>query len=729
MKRAKQLRNRIIPPGSRRETTMRVALYGLTILRREGLIYFFKRLYQISSWQTNAIYQSIRYKLNTHGSAKVIRVEEIHVNPQPQPHQVMVDIIICIQDSLVNIQQCLSSVAEYTTPPFTLTLVDNGNDNNTRRYLTNFANEHSCKLLRNDRALAYPLAANLGLKTTSAEFVILLNSNTLVAPGWLDRMVACAQSNPKIGLVGPLSNEGKFQSIAGMYKEEQTDNPLPLNIPAAQMSDWVAKYSKRLYPEMRYLDSYCLMIRHKMIDQIGFINAENTTAGHDEWGNYFLLASKAGWQLALADDTYIFHTQFNSLTQEGLHKREIRQDAFHVQNQAQPSTSETIANYHNNLVLYGIRSHNHQIIERESIIQQGHERHSNRRVLFVSPIRVLSGGANLIILAARAMQQMGVDVQIMNLQVHRAWFQKNYPDLKLPVVFGDIEDVPQIVVNFDAVVATSNPTVSWIVPASAKRPDMAIGYYIQDYEPYFYPPDSHEYRKATASYTLIPNLLRMVTTPWISDQIRLHHGVSCHVVGAHMDVDLFQPRPRTDLSWPDRPLRIAAMIRPTTDRRNPKMTMQILQQASNMYGSKLEFYLFGCKPTDPGFAPLAKDFPWQLAGELHSTQMANLLNESDIFVDYSVFQAFGLTALESMACGLSAVVPSKGGGGIYAKHEKNCLVVDSSDQNVSYSALQRLIEDDTLRPKLQMDAIATAAQFYPEFPALNILNALFSDDK
>jgi glycosyltransferase involved in cell wall biosynthesis len=387
------------------------------------------------------------------------------------------------------------------------------------------------------------------------------------------------------------------------------------------------------------------------------------------------------------------------------------------------------ADFHSQLVQQGIHNFAQVIKERESIIKQGYEGYSNRRVLFVSPIRVLGGGANLIILAAQAMQRMGVDVHLMNLRVHQSWFDRNYPDLNLPIIFRDIEDIPKLATDFDAVIATSNPTVTWIVPAVHINPTLVTGYYIMDYEPYFYSRDSHEYKKAFDSYTLLPNLIRTVITHWISDQIQLHHHVHSQVVGGHIDTNLFQPRQHAEPSWPDRPLRITAMIRPSTTRRNPKMTMAILQKASKMYSSSLEFRLFGCDPDDPGFAALDRDFPWRLAGQLRSTQMANLLNESDIFVDYSDFQAFGLTALESMACGLSVILPACGGTEAYAKHEENCLVVDTHDEKASFRALQRLIEDDKFRQKLQMNAISTAAKFFPELPALNILKELFSEAK
>jgi len=381
---------------------------------------------------------------------------------------------------------------------------------------------------------------------------------------------------------------------------------------------------------------------------------------------------------------------------------------------------------HDQLVLHGISSHNQQLGERNALLRQGNEQYGGRRVLFLAPIRVLSGGANLIILAARAMQRMGVNAHILNMRMNRNWFEKAFKEPDIPVIFADLEDVAAVASGYDAVIATSNPTVSWMKPVSAKRPDLPVGYYIQDYEPYFYPKGSHEFKRAAASYTLLPGMVRMATTAWIADMIMRYHQVDCNIVGAHLDSDLFRPRPRSTPASPDRPIRILAMIRPSTPRRNPTMTVSILKQASEVYGTRVEITLFGCDPIEPGFASLVEDLPCQLAGQLRPTQMANLLNEVDIFVDFSDFQALGLAALEAMACGLAVIVPARGGTDTYARHDENCLVVDTHDQTACYQALQRLIEDHQLRTNIQANAIATASGFFPEHSAINILNALFS---
>jgi glycosyltransferase involved in cell wall biosynthesis len=381
---------------------------------------------------------------------------------------------------------------------------------------------------------------------------------------------------------------------------------------------------------------------------------------------------------------------------------------------------------HSAKILEGDTWYNRMLPERKSLISQGRELFNNRRVLFVLPVLGAGGGSNSVFLAVQAMQKMGVDAQIMNLEANRKPFLKSYPNVNVPLFFGQIDDIPALAGNYDAVVATSNITVAWIAPAAARHPGLVTGYYIQDYEAYFYPEGSEGYRKAAASYTMLPEQVRCVTTQWILDQIELQHGLACHLVGGHIDTDLFRPRPLAKEPAANGKIRIAAMIRPVSERRNPRMTMQILEQAYQKYGSRLEFILFGCEPYDPGFAPLPKRFPWQLAGELRPAQIANLLNQADIFVDYSTFQALGLTALEAMACGVAAIVPSNGGTGTFARHEENCLVVDSHDQTASYAALERLIDNEGLRYKLQRNAIATGLHYYPELPALNILKALFA---
>ena len=726
----RRLRERIIPVGSHRENFLRMVWRAITILFREGPISLFRRVRIKAFWQTRAAYQNIRYRLAPPSEAKFVEVEEINARPPTLPRQAGVDIVICVHNALYDVQCCLAAVSECTNAPYSLILVDDGSQVETRDYLIEFTRRYGCKLICNEKARGYTLAANQGLSVSSAEFVVLLNSDAIVTTAWLDRMVACAQSNTKIGLVGPLSNQATWQSIPETFQgDEWAENPLPLNVSIPQVGEWVARYSWCLYPQMKFLNGFCLLIRRQVIEEVGYFDEENFGVGYGEENDYCLRARKAGWQLTLADDAYVYHAMSRSYNSERRKRLSERANMVLAQKHGQPIIDEDTTDCRYNRVLLGIRAHSRYYAEREALVDEARKRFAGRRVLFLLPVGLAGGGANVIVLTAQLLHRMGIDAHIMNLPVFRTPFEQVYPELDVPILYCEAEDVAEAAIRYDAVVATLNTTVAWIVPAVAQKPELVVGYYIQDYEPYFYPPDTKERKIAYDSYTLLTKLVRGCTTQWIYDEIQRHHQVPCHIIGAAYDTDLFWPRPRPGPEWPDRPLRIAAMIRPNSERRSPLLTMEILSKASKIYGARLEFKLFGTLPTDPGFEPLPKDFPWELGGELRPKQVANLLNESDIFVDYSSFQALGITALEAMSCGVAVIVPQNGGVHTFARPEENCLLVDTSDPQACLQALQRLIDDHALRTRLQRNAIPAVAQFHLEGPTFKLLEALFPTDR
>lgn len=153
--------------------------------------------------------------------------------------------------------------------------------------------------------------------------------------------------------------------------------------------------------------------------------------------------------------------------------------------------------------------------------------------------------------------------------------------------------------------------------------------------------------------------------------------------------------------------------------------MEILRHIARQYGSKVAIIIFGISLENPEFSDLPHDFAWNLAGILTQTQVAHLLNEADIFVDFSSHQAMGLTALEAMACGSAVVVPARGGAASFARCEENSLVVDTASAEACRAAVSRLIEDDDLRLKLQRQALRDVCEFYLERAAFNILSTLF----
>jgi glycosyltransferase involved in cell wall biosynthesis len=144
------------------------------------------------------------------------------------------------------------------------------------------------------------------------------------------------------------------------------------------------------------------------------------------------------------------------------------------------------------------------------------------------------------------------------------------------------------------------------------------------------------------------------------------------------------------------------------------------------YLQDVNILLFGTDSLEEHGSLFQLDFEWQLAGKLTQLQVANLLSQSDIFVDFSTHQAMGLTALEAMACGCAVIVPHHGGAIEFVRDRENGLVVSTITQEACYQQLQNLVENDYLRQRAQLAGLRTVSKFFPEKAGFNILRNLFS---
>ena len=659
----------------------------------------------------------------------VIAVAEVATPPPLKAHQASVDVIVCVHNALDDVKRCLESVINHTNVPYSLILVDDGCDEESQRYLSDFAQTYRTALIRNDQAKGYTFAANQGLRESRADYLVLLNSDTMVTPDWLDRMIECAESDPLIGLVGPLSNAATWQSIPEIITNgEFAENKLPEGLAVADMGSLVARYSARLYPRIPFVNGFCLMIKRRIIQEIGYFDEQAFGKGYGEENDYCVRARKAGWQIAVAEDSYVYHLQSRSYSHERRKELSRRAGEALATKHGQEVIDEGVAVCRYNRVLEGIRARSQVMHTRERLIEQGKALWHGRRILFLLPIPGIGGGGNVVLDEAEAMQKMGVKVSILNLARHREGFNRDYPDNTVPVIYVNREsEVSALLPKYDAVIATWCASVDWLGSSDLNNALPIRGYYIQDFEPYFFHKESADFTMAWNSYTRYANLVRFTKTEWTSATVKAEAGVECVVIGPSVNIDLYRPRRRQDPDWPQRPLRIAAMIRPSSPRRSPELTMEILGDLRRDHGETIEIILFGCESSDLRTLGALNNFSYRNAGVLTRRQIAALFNEVDIFVDFSSYQAMGLTAMEAMCCGAAVIVPKRGGALSYLRHGENGFVVDTGSSEACRTALEQLVMDEKLRVRLQRQATLDICQTFPERAAYNILTAIFCE--
>lgn len=703
-----KLRLRLIPPGSKVEKILRFIRKILSKIRgMKG------RNTSLISAQQNS-------------TGVFVSVAPILIREKLKKRIDDIDIVICVHNALEDVRKCLISIEQYTLRPYNIIIVDDGSNEETQAYLNEFVRSRSfCSLLRNETAGGYTRAANRGLFASQADYIVLLNSDTLVGPEWLERLHAATTSQECIGVAGPLSNTASWQSIPKLSDDgDWASNPLPEGVTAENMSQLIALHSARLYPEVPLLNGFCMMIQRKLLDDIGYLDEENFGPGYGEEDDFNLRAAKAGWKLVVADDVYIYHAQSKSYSSERRHvlgKRAL--EKLHEKH-GNEIIQKSVQFMNPNRVIEGIRARSEAIFEADDYLKKGRSEFSERKVLFVLPSSSAGGGANVVIDEARCMRLMGVDAQIFNFPDYQDGFRRSYPHLDIPTIYGNIADIGRVGKSFDAVIATYNPSVGWIKPLEQLSP--VLGYYVQGFEPLMYKEGSEYAMRALDSYSLIKRIKCFTKTEWVKKMVFNNTGVRSEVIGASINTELF--RPRDMRSFSEKPIRVVAMIRQGSPYRNPELTMSVLKRIKNEYGNNVQIQLFGSRDIRETEMNLPLDFAWEQYGLLSQFQVANLLSNADIFVDFSAHQAMGLTALEAMACGCAVIVPRNGGAVEFVSDGKNGLVVDTSTQVDCYNGLKLLVEDGELRKNIQISGIKDAPRYSPEAASYKILHCMFGSN-
>ena len=650
--------------------------------------------------------------------------------------ELKVDVVVCVHNALDDARTCLESLIANTRWPFTLFIVDDGSNRETAEYLRDFAEEHDCQLLRNDQATGYTRAANRGLRASRADWVVLLNSDVIVPFGWLERMLEAGASNDRLGIVGPLSNAASYQSVPHRFDEtgDWAVNQLPAGLGVNGMDDVVRRASARVWPRMPFLNGFCFMIRRALIDSIGLLDEESFPRGYGEENDYCLRARAEGFELAVVDDVYVYHSKSKSYSHE--RRRELTRtsrkafDAKHGPEVIKQASEFMRHNPEMAKVRSRIRDALGGLGGATSTVGAGQivdPDHETLSVLFLLPVSRGGGGVHSIVQEAIGMRALGASARIAVPKQHRPWFLDNYPSAPadLFVGFQGVDELGRHAQQATHAVATIFTSVKLLELLSHRLPKLGLGYYVQDYEPRIVAHDPSLEREARQSYSLVPGAQLFAKTDWIRAKVFEEHGVPVAKVLPSIDHAVYNSRGRQPALGT---VRIAAMLRPSTPRRNAEGTIEILRAVAGEYSSGVEVLTFGLQAGDPIYDS-AIDKAFERCGVLTREGVAEVLRRSDVFVDFSHYQAFGRTGLEAMACGCAVIVPRTGGAGEYAIDGETALVADTSDRDACQSALFRLVEDQNLRAHLATRGEEVAARYTIEAAASSELRILGQQSK
>jgi GT2 family glycosyltransferase/glycosyltransferase involved in cell wall biosynthesis len=223
----------------------------------------------------------------------------------------LVNIVVPVYRGLEETLTCLHSVLAHMPADATLTVIDDASpDSALREALDELAREGRITVVRNQFNLGFPGAANRGMRLHRERDVILLNADTEVFEGWLERLVAAAYSAEDIGTVTPL---GEAASIASYPAEERQ----PCSSEEAARIDQIA----RLVNAGKSVDipvgvGFCLYVRRRCLEEVGEFDEDAFGRGYGEENDFCLRARRRGWRNVAATDVFVRHTGGRSYGRE-----------------------------------------------------------------------------------------------------------------------------------------------------------------------------------------------------------------------------------------------------------------------------------------------------------------------------------------------------------------------------------------------------------------------------
>ena len=101
----------------------------------------------------------------------------------------------------------LESILEHTAAPYRLIVVDGGSPASLARYLDKRSAEAGFEVIRTPHYLSPNHARNLAIKQVATKYIVFIDNDVIVTPGWLERLVACADETDAT-IVSPLVCQG-----------------------------------------------------------------------------------------------------------------------------------------------------------------------------------------------------------------------------------------------------------------------------------------------------------------------------------------------------------------------------------------------------------------------------------------------------------------------------------------------------------------------------------------
>lgn len=217
-----------------------------------------------------------------------------------------IDVILPVRGAPGELRRCLDALLRHTDlREHRLIVVDDaGSDAEVAAHLGRLGErtDLSIDILRNKVRVGFVGSVNAGMRRSTRD-VILLNSDTEVTPGWVEKMQAAAYSAPEVATVTPFSNDATICSLPVPLEH----NEIPAGHDVDSFGALIEAVSVREYPRLPTGVGMCLLIKREALDRLGLFDESAFGLGYGEENEFCFRALQEGWVHVLDDATFIYH--------------------------------------------------------------------------------------------------------------------------------------------------------------------------------------------------------------------------------------------------------------------------------------------------------------------------------------------------------------------------------------------------------------------------------------
>jgi GT2 family glycosyltransferase len=228
---------------------------------------------------------------------------------QRREEQASLCIIVVSWNTAQLLARCLESV--YAHPPdctFEVCVVDNASiDGSAQLVKDRFP---KVRLIQNQENVGFARANNQAIRESSADFLLLLNSDTLVPGGALDTLLDCMKARPLAGACGPMlvSPNGSFQASYADFPTLSTQLIHQLGLGRWLLGRYYPSHGPAESQHSRVADwvgGASLLVRRHCLNMIGLLDESFFMYGEEMDWCYRMKAT--GWEVWYCHEARIVH--------------------------------------------------------------------------------------------------------------------------------------------------------------------------------------------------------------------------------------------------------------------------------------------------------------------------------------------------------------------------------------------------------------------------------------